>query len=35
LQDSENSVEFLEFEGDHEIPLEVLHRMVWFIAEAA
>jgi phospholipase/carboxylesterase len=33
LQEGGNEVEFMEFEGDHEIPLEVLHRMVWFIID--
>jgi phospholipase/carboxylesterase len=35
LSNTGNDVEFLEFDGDHEIPVEVLHRLVWFISEAA
>jgi len=28
-------VDFYEFDGDHEIPLEVLHRMTHFLRERA
>ena len=34
LQNAGSNVEFMDFEGDHEIPLEILHRLVWFIAES-
>jgi phospholipase/carboxylesterase len=33
LLESGAEVDFLAFEGDHEIPLEVMHRMVHFIRE--
>lgn len=35
LRSTGSNVEFREFEGDHQIPLEILHRLVWFIAETA